>query len=152
MPAWSTLTADDLNASSVAGKVALIRATATRKSLPDPVPAAIALITGELRGAIGFSGRYLLDVDTTTLPPSLLDLAVKKIVRDLSKAVSFPLTADEAADERTYESRLDKIRTGSWPIETPANPVATPAVQTSVVTPIIKPRPRQFGRDFPGAY
>ena len=149
---WTTLTADDLNASSVAGKVAQIRAIATRKTLPDPAPAAIALITGELRGAIGFSGRYVLDADTTTLPVSLQDLAVKKIVRELSKAVSFPLTADEIADERTYESRLDKIRTGQWPIEKPDNPVATPAVQTSVVTPLINPRPRQFGRDFPGAY
>ena len=152
MANWTTLTADDLNASSVAGKVAQIRTIATRKALPDPVPAAIALIVAELRGAIGFSGRYILDADATTLPASLHDLAIKKIVRDVSKAVSFPLTADEIADERTYESRLDKIRTGQWPVEKPDNPVATPAVQTSVVTPSITPRPRQFGRNIPGIY
>jgi hypothetical protein len=96
---------------------------------------------------IGFSGKYIADQDTTALPGSLRDLAIKKIIRAMTVAVNLALTADEKDDERTYESRLDKIRQGQWPIELADNPVAVPVVQTSVVVPVTKPRPRQFTRD-----
>jgi hypothetical protein len=144
---WTAIVLAHLNASSASGKVATIRTIAAAKSLPDPAPAAIANITAELRGAIGFSGKYLVDQDTTKIPHSLLDLAVKKMVRDCSKAVSLPLTDDEKTDERTYEARLDKIRLGQWPVETADTPVAVAPVQTSVVVPVTKSRPRQFSRE-----
>lgn len=146
MANWTTITVANLNASSVSGKVATIRQIATAKTMPDPAPAAIANITAELRGAIGFSGKYIVDQDATKLPNSILDLAIKKMVRDMSKTVNLPLSVDESADERTYEARLEKIRQGQWPIETADTPIAIPPVQASVVSPTITPRPRQFDR------
>jgi hypothetical protein len=146
MSNWRPITADDLNAASVSGKVAVIRSIASGRSLPDPAQALIAAITQELRGAIGFSGKYRVDQDPTAIPSSLVDLAIKKIVREMSRAVNSLFTDDERADERTYESRLDKIRDGQWPIDPADNPVLVPQVQTSIVTPKIKPRHREFTR------
>jgi len=146
MSNWRPIVLGDLHAASVSGKVALVRSAASARSLPDPAPAAIANITLELRGAIGFSGKYAVDADTTALPGSLLDLAIKKIVRDMAKAVNLPLTEDEKTDERTYEARLEKIRAGDWPVENADTPIATKPVQNSVVVPLTKARPRQFDR------
>ena len=147
MPNWRPIVLSDLNAASVSGKVALIQSAAAARSLPDPAPAAIANVTLELRGAIGFSGKYSVDQDATALPASLLELAIAKIVRAMARAIDLPFSPDDTADERTYESRLDKIRLGQWPVETADNPVTTPPVQASVVVPLVKPRPcRQFTR------
>lgn len=146
MSNWTTVTATDLNAASVSGKLTIIRTIASNKSLPDPAPAAIDKVTKELLGAIGFSGKYALDQDTTKIPNSLLDLAIQKIVRACSRAVGSPWSEDERADERTYESRLDKIRRGDWPIETPDNPVAVKPVQSPIVVPKVGSRERQFKR------
>ena len=144
MSNWRPIIADDLNAASVSGKVAIIRSIASGSSLPDPAPALITIIVQELRGAIGFSGKYQTDQDTTALPGSLVDLAIKKIVREMSRAVNLPLSEDEKADERTYEARLDKIRQGLWPIDPPDNPNLIAPVQTSTVGPKIQPRRRRF--------
>lgn len=146
MSNWRPIILNDLNAASVSGKVVIVRNAASARSLPDPAPAAIGNITQEMRAAIGFSGKYQVDQDGTALPAGLLDLAIKKIVREMVRAVNLPLTADEQSDERTYESRLDKIRLGQWPIDPADNPVLIPQVQTSIVTPAIRPRPRQFTR------
>lgn len=148
MSNWRPIVLADLETSSVSGKVAQIRLIAAARSIGDPAPAAIANITQELRAVIGFSGRYQLDATVAALPAGLVDLAVKKIVRDMSRTVNLPLTADEQGDERTYESRLDKIRQGNWPIDRPDTAIATPSVQTSVVTPVTKPRcgRQQFSR------
>jgi hypothetical protein len=146
MSNWRPIILSDLTAASVSGKVTIIRNAASGRSLPDPAPAAIAAITQELRGAIGFSGKYIVDQDTTALPNALLDLAIKKIVREMVRSVNLPLTADEQADERTYESRLDKVRQGLWPIDPADNPVLAPQIQRSVITPAIRRRPRQFTR------
>jgi len=143
---WRPIVLNDLTAASVSGKVGIIRNAASGRSLPDPAPAAIAAVTQELRAAIGFSGKYDVDQDTTALPNGLLDLATKKIVREMVRAVNLPLTPDEQNDERVYEVRLGLMRTGQWPVERADNPIAVPPVQTSVVTPITKPRPREFHR------
>ena len=147
MAAWITLTPTDLDAASVAGKVARIRAIATAKALPDPAVAAIQRITDELRGLIGFSGKYQLDATPTSIPPSFRDIAALKIVRECSKSVSLPLTADEQADERTYEARLDKIRLGQWPVETPDNPIPAPQISTGPAVLLVGAQCRRFTRD-----
>ena len=144
MSNWATITIDNLNAASVSGKVGIIQNAAAARSLPDPAPAAIANVTQELRSVIGFSGKYTVDQDGTKLPNGLLDLAIKKIVREMTRAVQMPLTEDEKSDERTYEARLEKIRIGQWSIEPADNPVQVPQVQSSVLTPLIQPRRRRF--------
>ena len=147
MSNWRPIVLNDLTAASVSGKVTIVRNAAAARSLPDPMPPAIALVTQELRAAIGFSGKYTVDQDPTALPSGLLDLGIKKVVREMTRAVNLPLNPDEQSDERTFESRLEKIRTGNWPIDPADNPVAVPQVQTSVVVPATKSRPRQFTRD-----
>lgn len=144
MSNWNAITIDNLNAASVSGKVGIIQNAASTRSLPDPAPAAITSVTQELRAAIGFSGKYAVDQDATALPNGLLDLAIKKIVREMTRAVQLPLTEDEKSDEKTYEARLDKIRLGQWPIDPADNPVQVPQVQSSVVTPLIQPRRHRF--------
>lgn len=147
MPNWRPIITTDLLAAAVSGKVTIIRNASAARALPDPAPAPITNVTQELRAAIGFSGKYQLDQDTTALPNGLLDLAIKKIVREMTRAVSLPFTPDEQADERTYESRLDKIRLGQWPVDLPDNPSALPAVQSSTIAPRISPKRRYVAPD-----
>lgn len=146
MSNWRPIVLDDLNAAGTSGKVTIILSAATARALPDPSAAAIAAVTQELRAAIGFSGKYSVDQDVTALPSGLIDLAIGRIVRRMAKSVQLALTDDERNDERTYETRLDKIRQGLWPVEAADNPLPVPAVQGSVVLPVTQARPRQFDR------
>lgn len=146
MSNWRPITTDDLNAASVSNKVTLIRNVATQRSLPDPAPAAILVVTQELRAMIGFSGKYAIDQNATAIPNGLLDLAIKKIVREMCKAVQYPLSKDEEADEKTYETRLDKLRSGQWPVDAPDNPIVSTQTTVGPAAQNLSSQHRRFTR------
>jgi len=140
MPNWTIIAPTALDEASIRGIVEKYRDEAAARSLPDPATL-IAQQVDELRACIGFSGKYQLDADTTKVPRGLLPLVVRKVIREMSRSLGVALSDDDRADDKFYESRLDLVRQGDWPVETSDNPVATPAVQTSVVTPSIAPKP-----------
>jgi hypothetical protein len=146
---WTAISLTNLTDGSVVGVVASLQAQATAAGQSDPWSRFAQQITDELRDSIGFSGKYVLDADGTKIPAGLLDLAVKKILREMSKSIQRPLSQDERDDEKLYQQRLDQIRLGNWPIKPPDNPLPanTPAVQDSVPVPAIaRMRHRRFGR------
>ena len=144
MSNWRPIVTGDLNAASVSGKVGIILAAAASRSLPDPSAAAIANVTLEIRSAIGFSGKYTVDQDTTALPNGLLDLAIKKIVREMTRAVDMPLSKDEETDESTYEKRLEKVRAGQWPVDPADIPLTTGQVTVGPAAQLIGSSHRRF--------
>lgn len=129
MPAWTTITIADLQAARHAELVAAVLRKAKAIGQADPIAATITKIVGEVRGCIGFKSPTLLDADTATIAPNLVDLCVQKIARVLMARIGRALNDDEKADEKTYQRRLDQLKDGEWPVDAPENSTA-PTAQT----------------------
>jgi hypothetical protein len=122
---WTLVTVGDLNDSRAAPIVEAARTSVLASGQSDPVPNLIAKVVEELRGVIGFSGKYQLDgTSDSTLPPNLKDLAVLRVGRMAKSRIAMPWDETDKEDERTYQSRLGSIRDGKWPIDRPDTPAA----------------------------
>ena len=127
MPAWTTLTLDQLRAANLLGAVEQLRAGARARQLPDPWLSVPGQVIDELRAAIAFGGTTP-DATAGSLPRSQLLAVAKKIVRELKRALSVPLSTDEVDDEKLYQRRLEQLTTGAWPVEPPDTALAPPTV------------------------
>jgi hypothetical protein len=147
MPNWITLTSDDLDDHNVAELITALREEALGDNQTDPFPRILEEVTNELRSAIAFSGKYQLDATLTTVPKSLKEIAVKKVIRIMKGRLQQALSDDEKADAKIYEDRLKALINFAWPVDeadVPLNPVPT---QTVAATPKIKCRPRTYRRE-----
>lgn len=147
MPNWITIAALDLNDHKVGELVEALRTEALAQGQGDPMPGIITQVVSEIRGAIGFSGRYVLDADLATVPKSLREAAAKKIIRVLKGRLEIALSEDERTDAKVYEARLQSLVSGEWPVETadiPLNPVPT---QQAASVPAITSRIRKFSSE-----
>lgn len=147
MPNWITIAALDLNDHKVGELVEALRTEALAQGQGDPMPGIITEVVNEIRGAIGFSGHYVLDADLATIPKSLREVASKKILRVLKSRLEISLNKDDESDAKIYESRLQSLIAREWPVETAdvaLNPVPT---QSASSMPSITPRIRRYGRD-----
>ncbi|MBI5693661.1 MAG: hypothetical protein HZC55_26590 [Verrucomicrobia bacterium] len=147
MPNWFIISAADLNDHKVAALVDALRQEALAAGQTDPLPRIVAEVTNEIRGAIAFSGRYLLDADAAALPNSLKEIAVKKAVRVLKGRLQQPLDKDEERDAEVYEARLKALVRGEWPVDEPDTPLAPVPVQSAASSPRISSRRREFTRE-----
>ncbi len=142
MPNWTAISAADLNDHTVAELMDALRQQALGAGQTDPMPRIVEEVTNEIRGAIGFSGRYQVDADLTTVPKTLKEMAVKKITRTLKGRLQLALLEEEKTDSATYENRLKALINFGWPVDAPDNPLPTPLpTQTSAQTPAILPKP-----------
>ena len=130
MSDWITLTLADLQEARVAKLIESLRTKALASGQADPMQGAVDKAVGELRAAIGFSGKYRLDATPGTIPPSLHDLAVQRVVRLLQGRLLMELSPEQVEDKRTYEKRLEQLNVGKWPIEQPAAVAASPVQST----------------------
>lgn len=126
MPAWITITIDDLNDARVAELVTALREEALGVGQTDPAPRIIQLVVNEVRRCIAFCANTPLDADPATVPTGLKDLAAQKIIRTMKGRLLQPLTDDEKDAERLYQKRLEQLTRGEWPVDKPDN-VLTPA-------------------------
>lgn len=124
--AWTTLAVGDLNDAKAATLISAVQSNALASGQSDPVPALISSIIEELRGAIGFSGKYQVSATVSTIPPNLKDMAVQKIVRVCKGRLEQLLSQGEMADEVTYQKRINAIISGEYPIDQPSDPMASP--------------------------
>ncbi len=146
MSNWIIITLADLNERKVAELIDALRQEALGAGQTDPMLGLIPDVTGQLRAAIAFSGKYELDATVTTVPASLRELAVKKITREMKGRLNLPLSDDEIADAKIWESRLKALIDYAWPVDPPDTALATPATQTVAPSPRIKPKCRAFSR------
>ncbi len=147
MPNWITLSASDLNDARAAKLVEALRTKALAVGQSDPVPRAVETVTAELRAAIGFSGRYVLDADATTVPASLKDLAAQRVIRAAKQRLLMAFTEAEQEDEKLYQRRLEQLTAGKWPVEKPDVAEAEVQTQAASAAPRITPRVRTFRRE-----
>jgi hypothetical protein len=143
---WITLTVTALNDAKAATLISAVQTTSLASGQGDPIPALISQIVEELRGAIGFSGKYGVSETEGTIPPNLKDMAVQKIVRICKRRLEQTLNQDDRDDEASYQKRLDYIRRGEWPIDQPDDPLATaPSTPNGKVSEVRAPA-RRFTR------
>ena len=67
----------------------------------------IADVVAKIRASIS-SGNQL-DQDTTKIPNSLKEIALRLVIRKLKGKVNFPLTKDEQEDRKEDDDYLDRI-------------------------------------------
>lgn len=143
---WLPLTADDLADARAAKLIEALRTKALGLDQTDPLPRAAETVVAELRAAIGFSGRYTLDADAKTIPASLKELAVQRVVRVAKQRVLLALTDAEQKDEALYQRRIEQLAAGQWPIEKPDTLDVAPTAQTTSETPRIAAREKRWSR------
>jgi len=140
---WITIATADLNDAKAAQLISAVSSNALASGQQDPVPALISMIVEELRGAIGYSGKYGVSATPSSVPPNLKDMAVQKIVRICKRRLEQTLTQDDRDDETTYQKRLDYIRAGNWPVDQPDDPLGTaPSTPMGKVSSITAPARR----------
>lgn len=143
---WITLSSTALNDAKAAQLIAAVQNTCLASGQTDPVPNLISQVVEELRGAIGFSGKYQVSATDSTIPPNLKDMAVQKIIRICLRRINQTLTQDDRDDETSYQKRLDLIRRGDWPIDQPDDPLdASPSTPLGRVSEVTAPT-RRFTR------
>ncbi len=145
MPNWIQITTDTLNEASVA---ALVEACDTAALGSGQDPRAAGIIQGvitDIRRMVASCKTNLVDVDTTTIPASLRDLAVDLIMARLKKAIQQELTEDERKDVDRRWSQLKDIARCDTTVEQPDNAI-TPEVQQTAATRLVSSNTRQATR------
>lgn len=122
---WITLSNSNVWDAKAFQLIAAVSASCLGSGQTDPVPNLISSVIEELRGAIGYSGKYQVSTTASTIPPNLKDMAVQKIVRLCKRRLEQQLSLDERDEESVYQRRLGFIRSGDWPIDQPDDPLAS---------------------------
>lgn len=128
---WITPTSTDLYDARANTLLQAATTQALASGQADPTSDVIAKVVEEIRGAIGFSGKYQVSATANTIPPNLKDMAVLKIVRKLIQRFDAGamtggsmLTPADQQDDRVYEARLNMIRQGQYPVDLPDDPLS----------------------------
>ena len=121
---WITVTVADLMDDRAAPLITAAQTLCLTTGQADPVPGMIAELTEELRGMIGFSGKYQLSATANTIPPNLKHDLVHAAVRHCLRRINPAMYSEvDRQDERDYEKRLDLIRQGQYPVDLPDDPL-----------------------------
>jgi hypothetical protein len=107
-----------------------MQSTALASGQSDPTPQVICDTSDEILGAIGFSGRYLMDASQGTfgsgtpnlIPPNLKNFCVKRVIRTCKGRLNMAPNAMDIEDERTYQRTLELLRKGQYPVDLTNNP------------------------------
>lgn len=127
---WYQLSLVDLQNAQAGPLVVAMQSTALATNQGDPTPAIMCQVADEILGAVGFSGRYLMDASQGTfatgtpnlIPPNLKDMAVKKVIRICRGRLDLLLKPDQIQDEQTYQRTLGLLREGKFPVDVTNNP------------------------------
>ncbi|HEX8310960.1 MAG TPA: hypothetical protein VF614_06570 [Chthoniobacteraceae bacterium] len=142
MAAWTTITIDDLKASTHGSVVDSAQTIATGDV--DPVQEAIDNIIAEVRSAVRAGNR--LDTDSAKIPTSLKRLAMRLVIFALMARLGLKLEESEAAELKSYEKRLERLFDRKLQVE----PADSPDVAAGPVNPgIWNSEPKVIGRMHP---
>lgn len=125
---WVAVALADIQNARPGALVTAFQSTALASGQADPTLAIVQKVTAEVLGAVGFSGRYVMDASqgqngaVDVLPPNLFDFAVEKCCRMMEKRLAMPWTPDETKDEERYQKVLVDIREGRYPVDATSNP------------------------------
>lgn len=121
---WTIINVGNLNDAKAAPLILAVQTTCLASGQGDPTVGLISTTVEQVRGAVGFSGKYLISQTAGSLPPNLVDMAVQKIVRICKRRLEQPLTQDERDEENQFQKVLEALRAGRYPVDNPDDPVA----------------------------
>lgn len=134
MPAWTAITAADIEARIPANALAALR---ERYNLDgtDPLAAQIADVVARVRGAVASCSSYQVDADAATVPPELRDDAAWLVCAGIMLRVPdvMPMTEDHRARVTLAEKRLEKVASCDLAISTPSTAVDSATQSTGGV-------------------
>lgn len=123
---WIAITTDTLNEAKIAALVTACSEEALGAGQQDRAAGLIQGVVNSIRNAISGCPARRLDEDTTKIPESLRDLAVKLIIAQLKDAIEQPLTEDERDTVAWARRELAEIRNCDYPIEDSDDPIEPP--------------------------
>lgn len=144
---WISLTSSALNDAKAAPLIAAVQTTCLATSQTDPTPNLIAAVCEEIRGAVGFNGKYSVSATVLTIPPNLKDMAVQKIIRVCKRRLEQTLTQDDRDDESTYQKRIMALTRGEFPVDQPDDPLGISPSQPLGLVSSVTPPTRRFTRE-----
>lgn len=137
MPSWTPITADDLLQVRAAKLIEALASKALGDTQDDPTASIVAGVVAELRAAIAFSGRSVLDADSSRVPASMKDLVMQRVIRLMKGRLLMTLNETEREDDRQYQRRLELLTQGKWPVETPDTPATSSTVQSGAPAQVV---------------
>ena len=149
---WVAVAVSDIAAARPGALVTAFQSTALYPGQADPSLYIIQKCTNELLGAIGYSGRYIMDASqgqngaVDVVPPNLFNDLVEEICRTMEKRLGMPWTPDETNAARDYRKIMLDLMKGSHPVMASNNPgnLSSISAPSGAVATIAAP-PRQFG-------
>lgn len=136
MSRWISITVEDLEDAKVAAMVDALRTAALQSGQTDPAPRRIQTVVDNIRRKIASCPQNQLDADTTTIPASLLDMAVDLILADLKGRLEIELTQDERDALARHTRDLDRIASCQDSVEQPDDAIDA-EVQSTAGTPSV---------------
>jgi len=131
MPAWITLTIDDVADYLVGAQVNALRTAALSAGQSDPVAEAIADISAEVRNYIRTCSTNILSITPNTIPPELRRHAVALIIEAAQPRLKLKLSDDQKAAAENARKLLKMIAACDYAIAEPTDPQTTPTDQGS---------------------
>jgi phage gp36-like protein len=155
MPTWIALAEGDILAAKAGALVAAARTAALAAGQADPLYGALANVTARIRAEIAAGGRTVLAADPEALPPSLVALGARMVVRELQGRIDVfdgvPLSDSDKESWRQDVRYLERIARGEITVESSDAPEAVPSVQAPSPSPLISANPRGRSGDQDGA-
>lgn len=148
MPAWTAITAADIEARIPAVVLATIRERYVDEQA-DPLAAIIADVTALVRGRIASNRAYSMDADATLLPPELKDDACWLCIEALKLRLGDATPITEAEKNRLADARkqLEAVAKGDLTVSVPTNPLPAPTEQSGAKVSVVSGNQRRIGRD-----
>ena len=131
MPAWITITSDDLAAYMVGAQVQALRSASLAPDQSDPFATIAPNVIARIRNKVKSCPRNLLSATPGSVPPELRGQAIALILVELQTrlTIGLRLTPDQQDQARRAEKDLDQVMTGAFVVSLPDDPLDTETVQ-----------------------
>ncbi len=131
MPAWITLTSDDLAAYLVGAQVAALRSANLAPGEVDPFTAIAPNVIARIRNKVKSCPRNRLSATPDSIPPELKGQTIALLLTELQTRLSLALrlTPDQQDQARRAEKDLDQVMKGDFVISLPDDPLDVETVQ-----------------------
>lgn len=147
MPAWITITVDDVADYMVAAKLTALRTKALAAGQSDPVVAAIADVVQRIRLEVQACRSNRLSATAGTIPPELRSDAIALIVEAATRRLQGTIGEDERKAADNARTFLRRIATCEVPISQPDDPEGEPQIQSKGGAAVVKPTRNRFDRE-----
>jgi hypothetical protein len=150
MANWIPITIDDLNDARIAALVTAYRTKALGPGQSDPTPRIVQAVVDRIRRKVASCRTNLLDLDPTTIPKGLKEMAVLFIIVDLKGRLEEELSNDEQRAIDRFTADLNRIANCDDVVEQPDNPIDAPVQATAGSPTISEGRREQRNRERTG--